>query len=423
VMDISDPANPVKKATLLSSGGAERVYGLTLNGYRIYGAGKDDNTSNGGTNNIQIYDITFDANNVPNGISKKASMATGICGEGGYITVQDGYVHGGYSDCYEKWNANNPTSMTEVSPSNATLGITGSDLDFTTHLGNMVFLGNDHESAESGSMLLCHGAADTTPPGVNAVSPRDGSTGVPVTSMIGLSFTDQLRMSTITSSNLTLRKQGTTTAIAGHFSYWLNLVNFAPASPLAAGTTYEIVVGTGLKDLAGNSAAAAVYDFTTAGTATPPPTGNKIGSLTVYDTANAGGWSVQSNFGTGTGGSHPWSDYPNSYVASIGSGVASLAGQEWVRVAAASKNYTGGNQAAITLTATSNVYIIVDDRWGTAPAWTSGWTNTGSDVTVWESSTKPSLPFSVYKKSNVSGTVTFPQIGANTAYDYFIVVE
>ncbi len=44
----------------------------------------------------------------------------------------------------------------------------------------------------------------------------------------------------------------------------------------------------------------------------------KIAQLTVHDTdpAQAAGWSVQRDFQIGTGGAHPWFDYPDTYVAS-----------------------------------------------------------------------------------------------------------
>jgi hypothetical protein len=164
--------------------------------------------------------------------------------------------------------------------------------------------------------------------------------------------------------------------------------------------------------------------FTPGGT-----TGPKIASLTVNDTANAADWAIQSNFQAGTSatGSHPWTDWPNTYVSAIDSGIsASLVGKEWIRVDAASKTYAGGPEAAITLNGTADVYLMIDDRWnaGARPTWLdTSWVDTGFAITVWESATKPSLTLSVYKKAGASGTVTTPMIGASTAYNYFIVVN
>jgi hypothetical protein len=165
-----------------------------------------------------------------------------------------------------------------------------------------------------------------------------------------------------------------------------------------------------------------VSGFYCIGTSCLPP---RIANLTVNDTANASGWSVQNNFQVGSSGtaSHPWSDYPNSYVTTIDSGANVLIGTEWVRVASASKNYTGGAQATITLSSVYDVYLLVDDRWGTSPSWTSGWSDTGLTLHVFESSSRPSLSFSLFKKAAQKGTVSLPQIGSNTNYDYFVIVN
>jgi hypothetical protein len=149
----------------------------------------------------------------------------------------------------------------------------------------------------------------------------------------------------------------------------------------------------------------------------------KIASLTVYDTANAGSWSIQRNFQIGIGGAHPWVDYAPSYISSMDAAANVLLGNEWIKIAAASKLYTGGPvQAAITLSAPSDVYIMVDDRWGTTPSFTAGWTNTGWNMVIWETSTR-SFPFSIFRKTGQTGTVTFPSIGSNLTYDFFIVVD
>jgi hypothetical protein len=148
----------------------------------------------------------------------------------------------------------------------------------------------------------------------------------------------------------------------------------------------------------------------------------KIASLTVNDTANASSWSVQRNFQIGTSGAHPWVDFPNSYISALDPAAARLLGDEWVRLAAASKLYTGGPQASITLAAAADVYIVVDDRWGAAPSFTAGWTDTGWNLTIWETATR-SFPFSIFKKAAQTGTVTFPPIGSNMAYDFFIIVD
>ncbi|HEY0706172.1 MAG TPA: hypothetical protein VGG33_05210 [Polyangia bacterium] len=148
----------------------------------------------------------------------------------------------------------------------------------------------------------------------------------------------------------------------------------------------------------------------------------KIASLRVNDTAHADGWSMQRNFQIGPTGAHPWSDWPASYVAAMDAGANILLGAEWIRVAAESKTYDQGPQAAVTLAVQADVYLIVDDRWGEQPTWLSGWTKSNWMLTVWESATR-SFPFTIWAKTAQTGTVTIPPIDQINGYNSFIVVK
>jgi hypothetical protein len=152
-------------------------------------------------------------------------------------------------------------------------------------------------------------------------------------------------------------------------------------------------------------------------------TGAKVGRVLVNDGSNAVNWSLQGNFQIGMMGVRPWTDYPNTYVVSVDPPLAGLIGKAWVKVMAASKNYVGGPQAVITLTAPADVYIVVDDRWGTPPAFVEGWTDTGANFAIFENAQRPSLPFSLYKKSVAAGDLPLPPIGSNRAYDFFVIVD
>ncbi len=158
---------------------------------------------------------------------------------------------------------------------------------------------------------------------------------------------------------------------------------------------------------------------------TPPPGSGP--TLTVYDTANASGWAVKSNFQIGSGGAHPWpSDYGSTYVGAWNSNLGNLIGKTWIATKSASKAYNSGPQASIALATTSNVYLVVDDRWGAPPsipyAWSSGWADTGHSVTIKENGSTDRT-FSVYKKTGVSGSVSLPKIGATNAFNYFVIIE
>jgi hypothetical protein len=162
------------------------------------------------------------------------------------------------------------------------------------------------------------------------------------------------------------------------------------------------------------------------GSPVPPPDAPpvmKIASLTVHDMPRAPGWSIQQDFQIGTAGAHPWSDYPNTYVIGLDPGAEFLIGNEWVRVAANSKLYVGGPQATLSVAVPADIYLVVDDRWGPTPLWVMDWMDTGINIQIWESSSRPMLQFSLFKKHVFTGDVTLPPIGSSTAYDYFIIVD
>ena len=155
------------------------------------------------------------------------------------------------------------TKIAPTAPPYWAIGILGADNDFATPFGNTVFVGNDHHTTP-GSVVLCHQAAkDTTPPAVNGQNPPPGATGIKITAGIGLSFTDNLKPWTITATTLPVRVKATGAAVAGYYSYQLNMVNFRPAASFAKATTYEVTVTSGVKDLAGNGATSSSATFTT----------------------------------------------------------------------------------------------------------------------------------------------------------------
>jgi len=164
----------------------------------------------------------------------------------------------------------------------------------------------------------------------------------------------------------------------------------------------------------------------------------KITSLVVHDTANSSKWSLQQNFQIGTTGAHPWVDpWANTYVKCLSTATPCpattaadfLLGKEWIRVFADSKKYSGMTLATITLSAASDVYLVVDDRWppvGGTPTWTTGWMKTSLKIIIDEPPSRPMLPFTLYKRPAATGSVPLPSINCGSTcpgYNYFIVVD
>src|SRR5206468_3363524 len=86
--------------------------------------------------------------------------------------------------------------------------------------------------------------------------------GVAINKKIAATFSEVVDASTISTTTFTLN-QGTT-PVVGTVTYVGTTATFAPASNLAASTTYTATITTVVKDLAGNALASAfVWSFTT----------------------------------------------------------------------------------------------------------------------------------------------------------------
>ncbi|MCH8844882.1 MAG: Ig-like domain-containing protein [SAR324 cluster bacterium] len=89
---------------------------------------------------------------------------------------------------------------------------------------------------------------------VNMVNPKDGASGQPVTSRVGLTFTDQVDLASVDLSTVIVRRRGALAPLPGRFSHQTGIVNFWPDAPLAPNAVYEVLVPAGgVRDYAGNA--------------------------------------------------------------------------------------------------------------------------------------------------------------------------
>ncbi len=280
--DISDPINPVTLATYSPAGQWPKGYSSMLNGDRLL--------IGGANNSFQMMDVS-------NPLSIQKFPVLSGPGPGGYINFQDGYAFSGYQTHAIKVNTTAANvSTAPVLTRKGTIAVVSTDtgdLNFAMPLGNMLFAANDRLG--KGSALLVHDATpDNNGPVVNMVHPKNGAPNQSVKSRVGLTFTDELADQTLTTANITLRRQGTTDAVAGTLSYQMNMVNFTPAAPLLAGTTYEVVVrANGIADVSGNTSASNFTStFTTAGAVVTPPVSLVIAKPTPATLTTAASFSV-----------------------------------------------------------------------------------------------------------------------------------
>ena len=169
------------------------------------------------------------------------------------------------------------------------------DDQFSLPIGNLVVLSDDEISV--GSVLAVHDTQrDTVPPAVLYVNPPEGATAQPVTTRIGLSFSDQLDLRSVDASTVIVRPLDGGAAVTGHWGLNHTVLGFWPAQLLKPDTTYEIVVPVGgVQDLAGNAVAVEHRSVFSTGTsvAAPscsiearPPT--EIGAAATFEAGDAG---------------------------------------------------------------------------------------------------------------------------------------
>ncbi len=115
---------------------------------------------------------------------------------------------------------------------------------------------------------------DTTPPTVTAVSPADGATSVGISASVSATFSEAMNAASIGSSSFELRTSaGAPITAVVSYNAATRVATLTPNVPLAASTTYNAVVTTGVTDAAGNAMIAnRTWSFTTAAAAdTTPP--------------------------------------------------------------------------------------------------------------------------------------------------------
>ncbi len=243
-MDISDPLNPKLLGATTSLAGQ---YSSMVNGDRVITAGTD--------NRVHVHNISDPAK------ITQLVQSNDIGDKGGYLTIQGGFAHGGFSSKYAKVDL-----VTGAIVGTGTSGISGRDEDFGIVLGNLTFIGSDHPV---GSVLVPNQATPyTTPLSVTMVSPKNGATGQSLTSRIGITLSATAELNTVNTNTFIVRPVGGQ-ALPGKFSGQTGIVNFAPDRPLTPGTKYEVVVTSGgMRDQVGNAPTSTFTStFTTAGTA------------------------------------------------------------------------------------------------------------------------------------------------------------
>lgn len=247
-LDISDPAQP-KLLTTFAAG--QQFYATCFNGSQVMF------TNRGTPAYMQVVDITDPTQFV------ELNRDTVQLNEALYCATQGDRYFSGNQEQVSIVDMSDPSNPVLIGEGSLNIG-SGSDHGQVSVFGNLVYVGNDHGN---GNGFIVHQTApDTEGPAVTQVSPRDGSTQAGLLSRVGLSMSDSILIRSMDSSSFIVREQGSTQPIAGHYSGQGDIINFSPATPLQANTTYEVVVPVGgLEDWAGNSVDTAFLSTFTTG--------------------------------------------------------------------------------------------------------------------------------------------------------------
>ena len=201
-------------------------------------------------NNTQLYqkDITLE----PNTRYRLSFEAYSTSGHDLSVNlIKHGSPYTSYGLAY---TANLGTSWQTFSTEFTTKGFIG-----TVNDGRLMFglaqYGAAGDSYYIDAIILEKVGADTSPPIVTGNTPT--GTGVPVTTKISVTFNESMNQTSAQTAFLT------SPSTAGSLSWSGNMMTYTPTS-LSAMTTYTVNIGTGAKDLAGNSLQSPyIWSFTT----------------------------------------------------------------------------------------------------------------------------------------------------------------
>lgn len=248
-MDISDPTNPVYLDSIKPS--AKSYIGQF---YRHFVYLQSP---------VRVWDVLTDPTNIGGAEMPLSSLNTA---GSEYMSFSDNFMFLGHlrtdGPGASKIDVTDPKKLSIKSRvwGRQTLDSNGkpigiNDDQFTISIGNLLVMGDD-EAPYRGSIIGIHAAApDTLPPVVDTVIPKDKATGQSVKSRVGISFTDNIELTTVNAASFIVRPVGGA-PLKGKWGSRMGVLNFDPDEDLKPATTYEVVLPKGgVTDLVQNAIA------------------------------------------------------------------------------------------------------------------------------------------------------------------------
>lgn len=248
LLDISNPTSPQPipggDFLLQPNGVLSNAYSGNLNGGRLYFARQS------GTGGLIVYDIKNPES------PQFAGEFNDLGGNGGYSFFHGSNVFTGNSNFFSVYDTSDLSNIRVVGRTNL-----AGDQDTMTPIGNIAVLSVDAGAQADRASAIVPWATDVdvTPPSVNWVYPPSGSTGLAVTSRIGVTFNEGVDYKSAWrpgAVRMYPTALGPSASIAADVSVMDTIVNLVPSQPLAPQTayTFEVLEG-GVEDNLGNAVA------------------------------------------------------------------------------------------------------------------------------------------------------------------------
>lgn len=282
-------------------------------------------------------------------------------------------------------------------------------------IGN-TFFGNNHGITGGDNMLVLHNIfTKTTATALKNIDNASVTTHNLFwqngTDAVGTTLNNAIKSDPLLDSNYLLRSAGSqavNTGIAGYA--WRTL----------AGTIREVTVPVrdaspdlGWKEF-GEAVTLPISTSTPLPTFPPTtvPSTDIIKELVVYDSARAGGWSVQSNIQVSD---RQYSDL--TYL--FGSMPSIIRGSTWIRTATGSKAFSGDPLASFKTTKPAEVFIAHNTSISPKPAWLSSWENIGFRIENNESTPKA---YTLFRKIFSAGSTVILGPNGSTSHEMYTVI-
>jgi hypothetical protein len=208
---------------------------------------------------VRAWDVLTNPSSIGSGSSPLGSLNTG---GSEYMSFQDDLMYLGHvrAEISGKPGASvisvaDPKKMAVTGRVWGRMDQNGKNDDqFTIGIGNVLVVADDQAPYHGWFTAVRQAAPDTLAPIVDTIIPKPAE-AVPVTSRIGITFSDNIELATVSPASFIVRPVGGQ-PLPGKFGLRMSVLNFDPDEDLKPATTYEVVLPKGgIADLAGNGIA------------------------------------------------------------------------------------------------------------------------------------------------------------------------